>query len=90
MTLVVRKWPNSLDVRIRQTAALHAGLVEGTRAGVAVEDGAGVLRPADVPSLDDRLGQVRADDVPGQRGRPIPRCSRPYSRSSVAASCEQS
>jgi len=64
MTLVVRKWGNSLGVRIPRAIAHHAGLVEGTRVSVAVKGGAVVLRPDDVPSLDDLLASIGPKDRP--------------------------
>lgn len=64
MTQVIRKWGNSLGVRIPRTVAFHAGLVEGTRVSVAVQGGAIVLRPADVPPLTELLAQIGPKDRP--------------------------
>ena len=48
MEMAVRKWGNSLALRIPRSIAVEAGLEDGTTADVRVEAGAMVARPVAV------------------------------------------
>jgi len=63
MTVVIRKWGNSLGVRIPKAVAQSARLGEGTPVEVTVQDGRVVLKPVEVPSLDELLARIK----PGSR-----------------------
>jgi len=64
MTLTIRKWGNSLGVRIPKAVAVDAGLEEGTRVEVAVKGGAVVLKASDVPPLSDLLLKIKRGHRP--------------------------
>ncbi|MEJ2187610.1 MAG: AbrB/MazE/SpoVT family DNA-binding domain-containing protein [Gemmatimonadota bacterium] len=64
----VRKWGNSLAVRIPRAFARDAGLEEGTEIEMSEEDGGIRIRPARVPEyrLEDLLSGITADNLHGE------------------------
>lgn len=58
----VRKWGNSLGVRIPKALAVKAGLDEGTEIEIDVEDGQLVIKPRE-QTLDELLSQVTPDNL---------------------------
>jgi antitoxin MazE len=61
----VRKWGNSLAVRIPRAFARDAGLEEGTEIEMSEEDGGIHIYPARVPQyrLEDLLSGITADNL---------------------------
>jgi len=61
----VRRWGNSLAVRIPRPFAADLGMEEGSPVDIAVEDGGIVIRPARHArlSLDDLLASVTAKNT---------------------------
>lgn len=69
MRVPVRKWGNSLAVRIPKALAADTRLGPGTEVDVAVEGGRLVLTPvAPAPSLDDLLARVTEENAHGEVG----------------------
>jgi antitoxin MazE len=52
METVIKKWGNSLAVRIPRALAAEARVADGAPVDVTVEDGALVLRPKPAPRVD--------------------------------------
>lgn len=73
MTVKVQKWGNSLGVRLSKAVAKAANLDQGSRVDVVVEDGMVVLKPVDVPSLEELLKQVKKGGRPSLQewGEPV-------------------
>ena len=61
----IRKWGNSLGVRLPKAAAEEAGLSDGSEVEVRVQYGAIVLRPVKKPrfKLKDLLAAIRPDNI---------------------------
>jgi antitoxin MazE len=69
METAVRKWGNSLALRIPRFIAVAVGLEDGTTADVRVERGAMVARPLSVSkklSLDQLLRKVTKGNLHGE------------------------
>lgn len=65
MTITVRKWGNSLGVRIPKSVAQNAKVESGTEMHVSVEGGRIVLRPAaHVPTLRQLLARIKPGSQP--------------------------
>lgn len=61
----VRKWGNSLAVRIPQALAEEAGLAEGSPVSVRIDDGKLVIsRKVRKYRLDDLLDQITPENQP--------------------------
>ncbi len=76
----VRKWGNSLGVRIPQALARGARVSEGVEVDLALKGGALVLRPVRRPAekayrLSDLLARVRRSRIHSETdwGRPVGR-----------------
>lgn len=73
MRAAVRKWGNSLALRIPKALAADARLESGTEVEVAVEDGRLVVTPiAPGPSLDDLLAAVTEENTHGEVDTGVP------------------
>ena len=67
MQSVVKKWGNSLALRLPQNLAADLHLEDGSTVSLSVEDHALVVRPARKRySLDDLLAQTSADAKRGE------------------------
>ena len=64
MTVTIRKWGNSLGLRLPKAVAQSAGIELGSEIDLKVEDGRIVLEPVDVPSLGELLSQVKRSSRP--------------------------
>ena len=77
MPTLVRKWGNSLGVRIPQTYAQEAHIEEGTPVRFSVEDGRLVMTPERAPtySLDELLAGITPENCHGETdwGGPVGR-----------------
>jgi antitoxin MazE len=76
METTVRKWGNSLAIRIPRPFADELGILEGHPVQIAVEAGRLVVRPAPRPlALRELLKQVRPGNLHGEveSGRPVGR-----------------
>ena len=80
MESVVKKWGNSLALRIPRSVAAEAGVKYGAKVSVRVEDGAMVVRPiarATVVDLEVLLKRVKKVNLHGEvqtgskRGREV-------------------
>jgi antitoxin MazE len=76
MRVAVRKWGNSLALRIPRALADAAGVGQGTEVEVSVQDGRLVAEPVvRVPTLEELLAGFASEsaggyeDVPGAVGR---------------------
>jgi antitoxin MazE len=76
MRVAVRKWGNSLALRIPRALADAAGVGQGTEVEVSVQEGRLVAEPVvRVPTLEELLAGFAAEDtgaypdVPGAVGR---------------------
>ncbi|MFF2885540.1 AbrB/MazE/SpoVT family DNA-binding domain-containing protein [Paenibacillus sp. NPDC057967] len=58
----VKKWGNSLGIRIPKSLALKVGIEEGSEVDLDVEDGHLVIKPKSV-TLDELLAQVTPDNL---------------------------
>lgn len=65
MNAEIRKWGNSLAVRVPRDVARTLGLQEGTAVTLDLVDGALILRPRG-PTLDQLLEGVTPDTVGGE------------------------
>lgn len=70
---IVRKWGNSLGIRLQKVVAEHLKLHAGSRVDLDVEDGRIVVTPSSSPSLDDLLGKITPQNLHGETdfGKPI-------------------
>ena len=69
MRAPVRRWGNSLALRIPKVLAERSRLAEGTEVEIAVEDGRLVVTPiSPTPSLDDLLARVTDENRHGEVG----------------------
>ncbi|CAN5551198.1 AbrB/MazE/SpoVT family DNA-binding domain-containing protein [soil metagenome] len=67
MRVAIRKWGNSLAVRIPRTFAADARLVSGSEVEVAVEDGRLVIAPIHAGlTLEALLAQVTPGNLHGE------------------------
>jgi antitoxin MazE len=67
MKSIVRKWGNSLAVRIPRRVAEHVGIEEGTELELLEERGAILIKPTSTRiSLRKILRAVRADNLHGE------------------------
>lgn len=76
MRLAVRKWGNSLAIRLPKGIARDVQLAEGSEVDVTVEDGKVILTPAaGGGSLDQLLSAVTDDNLHGEvdTGAPVGR-----------------
>lgn len=64
MTVTIRKWGNSLGVRIPKSVAAAAGIGEGAQVEIAARQGKVILNPVEVPSLAELLSQMKPDSRP--------------------------
>ncbi len=62
MQLHIKKWGNSLGLRIPKTLALKVGLSDGTPIDLHVENGAIIIQPQKI-SLEALLNQVTPDNL---------------------------
>jgi antitoxin MazE len=76
LRVAVRKWGNSLALRIPRALANEVGVGQGTEVEVAVEDGQLVARPVvRIPTMDELLAGFTEEntgsyeDVPGAIGK---------------------
>lgn len=73
MRLAVRKWGNSLAIRLPMGIARDVMLAEGSEVDVTVEDGKVILTPAvGGGSLDQLLAAVTDDNLHGEVGTGAP------------------
>ena len=69
MRAPVRRWGNSLAIRIPKALAERSRLAEGTEVELAVDGGRLVVTPVSpVPSLDDLLARVTDENRHGEVG----------------------
>ena len=77
MNTKIRKWGNSLGLRIPKSFAAEAGVEEGSEVDMAVEDGKLVIRPLRQRRYDlsDLLRKVKPDNLhePIDSGGPVGR-----------------
>ncbi|RMF16053.1 MAG: AbrB/MazE/SpoVT family DNA-binding domain-containing protein [Candidatus Dadabacteria bacterium] len=71
----VRKWGNSLGVRIPKSFAEQINVVEGAEIDIAVSDGKLVLKPVVAPRyrLEDLVSEIRPSNLHGEvdTGEPV-------------------
>ncbi|WP_342438311.1 AbrB/MazE/SpoVT family DNA-binding domain-containing protein [Paenibacillus sp. FSL L8-0436] len=58
----VRKWGNSLGIRIPKSLALKVGIEEGSEVDLDVEDGHLIIKPKSA-TLDEILSQVTPENL---------------------------
>jgi antitoxin MazE len=76
MRVAIRKWGNSLALRIPRALAADTHLASGSQVDVAVEDGRLIVAPVSAGlSLDALLSAVTPDNLHGEisTGRPVGR-----------------
>lgn len=76
MRVAIRKWGNSLALRIPRALAADTHLTSGSQVDVAVEDGRLIVAPVTAEmTLDALLAAVTPDNLHGEisTGRPIGR-----------------
>ena len=64
----IRRWGNSLAVRIPKALADEVGLTNGSPISITIKNGQIVIRPAQAPRyrLDDLLAQITDDNKHGE------------------------
>ena len=70
----VRKWGNSLGIRLQKVVAEQLKLRAGTRVDIDVEDGRIVVVPSSTkPSLDELLSKITPQNLHGETdfGKPV-------------------
>ena len=76
MRVAIRKWGNSLALRIPRTLAADTHLTSGSQVDVAVEDGRLIVAPVTAGmTLDALLAAVTPENLHGEisTGRPLGR-----------------
>ncbi|TDF99450.1 AbrB/MazE/SpoVT family DNA-binding domain-containing protein [Paenibacillus piri] len=75
--LKVQKWGNSLGIRIPKTIANKAGLEEGSKIELDVENGNLVIKPMS-KSLDNLLSQITPENLHTEASTGQPKGREPW------------
>lgn len=69
----VKKWGNSLGIRIPAAMASRKHISEGTEVDLVEQEGQIVIRPEPEPTLKDLLAQIKPGDRPAlvDWGKPV-------------------